>query len=54
MSTSVQLLYIGFGALIVAGLSDFVDEKDRFFSPDISEITAFEWGVCVGVGLMGK
>ena len=52
--TSVQLLYIGMAALIVAGLSEFVDDKDRFFTPDIGEITAFEWGVCIGIAFMGK
>ena len=54
VSTSVQLLWMGILAIVVAGLSEFVDDKDRFFTPDIGEISAFEWGVCIGIAFMGR
>ncbi len=50
---TVQLLYIGTGGLIVAGLCQFVDENDRFFTSKISEIPGYQWGVCIGVACIG-
>ena len=41
-------------AIVVAGLSEFVDDKDRFFTPDIGEISAFEWGICIGIAFLGR
>lgn len=54
VSTSVQLLWMGIVAILVAGLSEFVDDNDRFFTPNIGEITAFEWGICIGIAFIGK
>ena len=54
MSTSVQLLWMGILAIVVAGLSEFVDDNDRFFTPNIGEITAFEWSICIGIAFIGK
>ena len=45
---------MGILAIVVAGLSEFVDDKDRFFTPDIGEITAFEWGICIGIAFLGR
>ena len=53
VSTPLQLLYIGVFGIIVAGLVQFLDEKDRFFSSNISQITVVEWGMYIGVALSG-
>ena len=45
---------MGILAIFVAGLSEFVDDNDRFFTPNIGEITAFEWGICIGIAFIGK
>ena len=45
---------MGIVAILVAGLSEFVDDNDRFFTPNIGEITAFEWGICIGIAFIGK
>ena len=45
---------MGVLAIVVAGLSEFVDDKDRFFTPDIGQITAFEWGICIWIACQGK
>ena len=45
---------MGILAIVVAGLSEFVDDNDRFFTPNIGEITAFEWGICIGIAFIGK
>ena len=45
---------MGVLAIFVAGLSEFVDDKDRFFTPDIGQITAFEWGICIWIACQGK
>jgi hypothetical protein len=45
---------MGMLAIVVAGLSEFVDDKDRFFTPDIGEISAFEWGICIGIAFLGR
>ena len=54
VSTPLQLLYIGVFGIIVAGLVQFLDEKDRFFSSNISEITAVEWGIYIGIAFSGN
>ena len=54
VSTSVQLFWMGVLAIVVAGLSEFVDDNDRFFTPDIGQITAFEWGICIWIACQGK
>ena len=51
---TVQLLYIGFFGLIVAVLCEFVDENDRFFTSQITEIPLSDIGVAFGVGCVGK
>lgn len=45
---------MGILAIVVAGLSEFVDDNDRFFTPNIGDITAFEWGICIGIAFIGK
>ena len=45
---------MGILAILVAGLSEFVDDNDRFFTPNIGDITAFEWGICIGIAFIGK
>ena len=47
-------MYIGVFGIIVAGLVQFLDEKDRFFSSNISEITVGERGMYIGVALSGE
>ena len=53
MPKRLQLLYIGIFAFIIAGFVEFLDEKDRFFSSDISKITAVEWGIYIGLSFSG-
>lgn len=53
ISASLQLFYIGLGGMLVAGLCQFVDEGDRFFTQDIYKITGNEWGICIGLALIG-
>ena len=45
---------MGILAIVVAGLSEFVDDNDRFFTPNIGDITAFEWGICIGIAFIGN
>ena len=54
VSTTLQLLYIAIFAFLVAGFVEFLDEKDRFFTPDIVKITAYEWGLYIGISCSGK
>ena len=49
----MQLLYIGISAFVVAGFVEFLDEKDRFFTPKILEITIYEWGLYIGIACLG-
>jgi len=54
--TNVRLLYIGISSFVVAGLAEFVDDRDRIFTSNIINITAYEWGVYIGLacnGLLG-
>ena len=53
VSTILQLLYIGISAFVVAGFVEFLDEKDRFFTPKILEITIYEWGLYIGIACLG-
>jgi len=53
VSTTLQLLYIAIFAFLVAGFVEFLDEKDRFFTPDIVKITAYEWGLYIGISCSG-
>lgn len=50
---NVQLLYIGFFGLIVACFCQLLDENDRFFSSQITEIPLTDIGVAMGVGSIG-
>ena len=49
----MQLLYIGISAFVVAGFVEFLDEKDRFFTHKILEITIYEWGLYTGIACLG-
>lgn len=53
VSTTIQLFYIAIAAMVIAGLCTFIDEKDRFFTTNITQITAYEWGICVAVACVG-
>ena len=53
VSTILQLLYIGISAFVVAGFVEFLDEKDRFFTAKILEITIYEWGLYIGIACLG-
>ena len=53
VSTTLQLLYIGIFAFMAAGLVEFLDEKDRFFTPNITKITAYEWAIYIGIACSG-
>ena len=44
---NVQLLYMGFMGVFVAISCQFMDDKDRFFTSAISEITAFDWMIAL-------
>ncbi len=50
---TVQLLYIGMSSFVIAGCCQFVDERDRFFSPNIKDILGYQWGICVGIAVIG-
>ena len=52
--TKLQLLYIGVFAFVVAGLVQLLDDKDRFFSSDITKITVYEWGIYIGITFSGN
>ena len=53
VSTTLQLLYVGVFAFLVAGFVEFLDERDRFFTPNIIKITAYEWGIYIGIAFSG-
>ena len=42
---NVQLLYMGFMGVFVAISCQFMDDKDRFFTSAISEISGFDWAI---------
>ena len=50
---TVQLFYIGFFGFIVALLCQVIDENDRFFSSQITEIPLRDLGIALGVGSIG-
>ena len=54
VSTTLQLLYVGAFAFLVAGFVEFLDERDRFFTPNIIKITAYEWGIYIGISFSGN
>ena len=54
VSTTLQLLYVGVFAFLVAGFVEFLDERDRFFTPNIIKITAYEWGIYIGISFSGN
>jgi len=53
VSTQLQLLSIAVFAFFVAGFVQFLDERDRFFSPKFVEITVYEWGLYLGISCLG-
>ena len=53
VSTTLQLLYVGVFAFLIAGFVEFLDERDRFFTPNIIKITAYEWGIYIGIAFSG-
>ena len=38
----------------MAGFVEFLDERDRFFTPNIIKITAYEWGIYIGIAFSGN
>ena len=48
---TVQLFYIGIGGFLISILCQLVDEDDKFFTPEISEIPLQDIGVALGVGI---
>ena len=54
VSTQLQLLSIAVFAFFVAGFVQFLDERDRFFSPKFVEITVYEWGLYLGISCLGR
>ena len=48
---TVQLFYIGVGGFLISILCQLVDEDDKFFTPEISEIPLQDIGVALGVGI---
>jgi len=50
----LKVFYIGCGAFIVAIVCQFFDENDRFFSKEITEITLTEYGIFVGIAMIGN
>ena len=50
---NVQLLYMGFMGVFVAISCQFMDDKDRFFTSAISEITAFDWCIATAASFNG-
>ena len=47
----MQLFYIGVGGFLISILCQLVDEDDKFFTPEISEIPLQDIGVALGVGI---
>ena len=54
VSTTLQLLYIGVFAFLAAGVVEFIDERDRFFTLNIIKITPYEWGIYIGLSFSGN
>ena len=51
---TVQLFYMGLLGFVIAVFCEFLDEKDRFFTPQITEITPYEVGIYLGIGFIGN
>ena len=54
MTTAAKLLYVGVFGFIMSGIVPFIDEKDRFFSSNIIDISVLEWVYHVGISISGK
>ena len=52
--TATKLFYVGVFGFIMAGAAQFLDETDRFFTPNITNITILEWAYHVGISISGK
>ena len=52
--SSVQLFYIGVFVFIMSIFFEFIDEEDKFFTPEIGEIPPVDIAICLGVGSIGN
>lgn len=53
VTTTMQLLYMAFFALLISCFLPFVDENDRFFTSKMAYITAYDWGLYVALSCSG-
>ena len=54
VATATKLFYVGVFGFIMAGAAQFLDDTDRFFSSNITNITILEWAYHVGISISGK
>jgi len=53
VATAIKLFYVGVFGFIMAGAAQFLDETDRFFSSDITNISSLEWTYHIGISISG-
>ena len=53
ISVIVQLVYLGVASIIVSGLWYIEDGSNRLFSAEIIQINVHEWGILIGISIMG-